>query len=151
MHAIYKAPQASLLDNIKADLLEGRSVRLQAKGWSMLPMIWDERDTLVLAPISREQLKVGMIVFAQTGSGRYIIHRIARIVGTRIELRGDGNPYQEEYVHPQTVFGELVEVQQKNRCLKQGDWRWRAYALLWPKNGNIRRILLFFYKRLFLR
>ena len=151
MHTIYKVPQASLLDNIKADLLEGRSVRLQAKGWSMLPMIWDERDTLVLAPISREQLKVGMIVFAQTGSGRYIIHRIARIVGTRIELRGDGNPYQEEYVHPQTVFGELVEVQQKNRCLKQGDWRWRAYALLWPKNGNIRRILLFFYKRLFLR
>ena len=151
MHTIYKAPQAPLLDNIKADLLEGRSVRLQAKGWSMLPMIWDERDTLVLAPISREQLKVGMIVFAQTGSGRYIIHRIARIVGTRIELRGDGNPYQEEYVHPQTVFGELVEVQQKNRCLKQGDWRWRAYALLWPKNGNIRRILLFFYKRLFLR
>ena len=131
MHTIYKVPQASLLDNIKADLLEGRSVRLQAKGWSMLPMIWDERDTLVLAPISREQLKVGMIVFAQTGSGRYIIHRIARIVGTRIELRGDGNPYQEEYVHPQTVFGELVEVQQKNRCLKQGDWRWRAYALLW--------------------
>ena len=151
MRTIYKAPQASLLDNIKADLHEGRSVRLQAKGWSMLPMIWDERDTLVLAPIYREQLKVGMIVFAQTGSGRYIIHRIARIVGTRIELRGDGNPYQEEYVHPQTVFGELVEVQQKNRCLKQGDWRWRAYALLWPKNGNIRRILLFFYKRLFLR
>ena len=151
MHTIYKSPQASLLDNIKADLLEGRSVRLQAKGWSMLPMIWNERDTLVLAPISQEQLKVGMIVFAQTGSGRYIIHRIARIVGTRIELRGDGNPYQEEYVHPQTVFGELVEVQQKNRCLKQGDWRWRAYALLWPKNGNIRRILLFFYRRLFLR
>lgn len=151
MHTIYKAPQASLLDNIKADLLEGRSVRLQAKGWSMLPMIWDERDTLVLAPISREQLKVGMIVFAQTGSGRYIIHRIAHIVGTRIELRGDGNPYQEEYVHPQTVFGELVEVQQKNRCLRKGDWRWRAYALLWPKNGNIRRILLFFYRRLFLR
>ncbi len=151
MYTIYKAPQASLLDNIKADLLEGKSVKLQAKGWSMLPMIWNERDTLVLAPISQEQLQVGMIVFAQTGSGRYIIHRIARIVGTRIELRGDGNPYQEEYVHPQTVFGELVEVQQKNRCLKQGDWRWRAYALLWPKNGNIRRILLFFYKRLFLR
>lgn len=119
MHTIYKAPQASLLDNIKTDLLEGRSVRLQAKGWSMLPMIWNERDTLVLDPISQEQLKVGMIVFAQTGSGRYIIHRIARIVGTRIELRGDGNPYQEEYVHPQTVFGELVEVQQKNRCLKK--------------------------------
>ena len=151
MHTIYKAPQAPLLDNIKTDLLEGRSVRLQAKGWSMLPMIWNERDTLVLDPISQEQLKVGMIVFAQTGSGRYIIHRIARIVGTRIELRGDGNPYQEEYVHPQTVFGELVEVQQKNRCLKKGDWRWRAYALLWPKNGNIRRILLFFYRRLFLR
>ena len=151
MYTIYKAPQSSLLDNIKADLLEGKSVKLQAKGWSMLPMIWNERDTLVLAPISQEQLQVGMIVFAQTGSGRYIIHRIARIVGTRIELRGDGNPYQEEYVHPQTVFGELVEVQQKNRCLKQGDWRWRAYAFLWPKNGNIRRILLFFYKRLFLR
>ena len=117
----------------------------------MLPMIWNERDTLVLAPISREQLKVGMIVFAQTGSGRYIIHRIARIVRTRIELRGDGNPYQEEYVHPQTIFGELVEIQQKNRCLRKGDWRWRAYALLWPKNGNIRRILLFFYRRLFLR
>lgn len=151
MYTIYKAPQSSLLDNIKADLLEGKSVKLQAKGWSMLPMIWNERDTLVLAPISQEQLQVGMIVFAQTGSGRYIIHRIARIVGTRIELRGDGNPYQEEYVHPQTVFGELVEVKQTNRCLRKGDWRWRAYALLWPKNGNIRRILLFFYKRLFLR
>lgn len=149
MQPIYRSQQASLLENIKADLLAGRRVKLQARGWSMLPMIWNDRDNLILAPIDRDKLSVGQIVFAQTGSGRYIVHRIVRIVGTRVELRGDGNPYQEEYVHPQTIIGELVAVERKGKLLKKGDCLWTMTERLWPRSGNLRRVLLYVYKRLF--
>lgn len=145
------AYQTALLQTVKEDLLSGKQVRLQALGWSMLPFIWHKRDTITLAPLSSDSIKVGRIVFAQMGSGRYVVHRISRIMGTRIELRGDGNPYQEEYVHPDTIFGELVEINRNGKVIKYDDVLWNMVRYVWPSNSVVRRILLYLYRVFVLR
>lgn len=72
-------------------------------------------------------------------------------MGTRIELRGDGNPYQEEYVHPDTIFGELVEINRNGKVIKYDDVLWNMVRYVWPSNSVVRRILLYLYRVFVLR
>lgn len=130
---------------------QGKEVRMRAKGWSMLPLIWDDRDVLYLVAPREGSISCGRIVLAQLGDGRYVLHRIAAIQGSRLLLRGDGNPYQEEYVHRDKVLGELVGVRRNGKQLSPKSFLWRAITLLWPKNGFIRRAILFAYRRMVVR
>lgn len=136
---------------IREQIAQGRKVTIRAKGWSMLPFIWDDRDTLTLAQLREDSYKVGRIVFAQLGTGRYIVHRIDRIEGSRFVLRGDGNPYQEEYVHRDKILAELVSIGRKGRTLSPSSLAWKLQASLWPRHGFLRRLILFFYRRLVVR
>lgn len=134
-----------------AQLAEGRRVKIRAKGWSMLPLLWDDRDTLTLAPIAPDDIKIGKIVFAQMGTGRYVVHRIVARKIDRLTLRGDGNPYQEEYVHVDKVLGELVAIKRGGKEVDKESLLWKLITHLWPRNGFLRRVLLFSYRRLVIR
>lgn len=136
---------------LRSRIAEGRQVRIRAKGWSMLPLIWDDRDVIVLGPLSPKSISVGRIVLAQLGTGRYVVHRITAIKGSRLSLRGDGNPYQEEYVHTQKVLAELVKVTRGGRDYSPESLQWKLTTWLWPSNGFVRRVILFFYRRLIVR
>lgn len=128
----------------------GRKVKLRAKGWSMLPLIWSDRDCLVLAPLSSESYQIGRIVFVQLGDRRYVVHRIVAIKEDRFTLRGDGNPYQYEYCHRDQIRAELTGIERAGKRLDTNSLFWRAFSSCWPSNGFLRRCLLFIYRRIFL-
>lgn len=130
---------------------EGKEVRMRAKGWSMLPLIWDDRDVLHLAAPSEDTISRGRIVLVRMGDGRYVVHRIVAIEGSRIVLRGDGNPYQVEYVHRDKVLGELVGIRRNGKEMNSRSFLWRIITLFWPSNAFIRRSLLFAYRRMVVR
>ncbi|MDY5858964.1 MAG: S24/S26 family peptidase [Porphyromonas sp.] len=136
-----------LLEQIKL----GKVVSIRAKGWSMLPLVWDDRDILHLAAPTERTVSVGRIILARMGDGRYVVHRIVAIEGNRVVMRGDGNPYQIEYLHRDKILGELVGVRRNGKEIKRGDFLWRAIGLLWPSNAFLRRVLLFAYRRLVVR
>lgn len=154
---ISKKGKAQVINNrqffqeLLAQLAEGRRVKIRAKGWSMLPLLWDDRDTLTLAPIAPEDIKIGKIVFAQMGTGRYVVHRIVARKIDRLTLRGDGNPYQEEYVHVDKVLGELVAITRGGKEVDKHSLLWKLITYFWPRNGFLRRVLLFSYRRLVIR
>lgn len=140
-----------LFSKIREQIADGRKVTIRAKGWSMLPLVWDDRDTLTLAAVSEDTFSKGRIVLAQLGTGRYVVHRIVCIKGARYCLRGDGNPYQEEYVHRDKIYAELISIQRGGRYIDAKHWLWKFCQYLWPKNGFLRRVLLFAYRRIVLK
>lgn len=135
-------------DEVLHMLSLGRKVKLRAKGWSMLPLIWSDRDNLILSPLTPDSYQVGRIVFVQLGDRRYVVHRIAEIKEDRFTLRGDGNPYQYEYCHRDQVRAELIAIERAGKRLDVGTLWWRIFAVCWPSNGFLRRCLLFAYRRL---
>ncbi len=143
----YKSLFSRLLEQIN----QGRKVTIRATGWSMLPLIWDDRDTITLGPLSENSIKVGNIVLAQLGNGRYVVHRITKIKNSRIVLRGDGNPYQEEYVHQEKILAELVSINRAGKIIDRNSLSWKLCTLLWPNHGFTRRVILFIYRRLVVR
>lgn len=128
---------------------QGRSVLIRAKGWSMLPLLWSERDKLTISPLQTDSIQVGRVVLAHLETKRYVVHRIVRIEGDKITLRGDGNPYQiEECTHSQ-ILGEMTCVIRDGKRIHRGDPLWQRIQDYWPSSPIIRRVFLAIYRRLF--
>lgn len=135
---------------VSQDLAAGFRVTIQASGWSMLPLLWDRRDKLVLAPLVEDSISLGRIVLVCIPPERYIVHRIVTIEGDRLTLRGDGNPYQREECERADVLGELVAIERAGKSYTRADKLWQRIECFWPSIPLVRRMLLAAYKRLFI-
>lgn len=67
-----------LMPLIKEQLSYGQSVRFSPKGKSMLPMLRENRDSVMLSPIP-EMLKKYDLPLYQRENGQYVLHRIIEI------------------------------------------------------------------------
>lgn len=135
-------------DEILRHIRGGKKVRINAKGQSMLPLIRECRDTIILESLANDERKSGSIVLAQLSDMRYVLHRIERIEGEKVILRGDGNPYSRECCDICQLLAEATAVECSNRRIAKGTFRWWCAQHLWPRNGHIRRVLLYVIRRL---
>ena len=84
-----------IIPEIAKLLDEGHSVTLKLRGVSMRPFLEDGRDKAILTkPCS--PLKVGDVVLAEVAPRRYALHRIVKIDGNSVVMRGDGNIATEQ-------------------------------------------------------
>lgn len=70
-------------------LEEGHTVTLPLRGYSMRPFLENNRDKGLLEKAVHVQ--VGDAVLAEVCPKKYVLHRIIRIQGNEVILRGDGN------------------------------------------------------------
>lgn len=128
--------------------MEGLSTRIVAKGNSMLPLVRNQRDELLLSPLTDQSIKKGNILLAQI-DGRYIVHRIEKINGDKVTLRGDGNPYQREQCSQKDLLAEMTVVfRDGKKEIHKGSFCWTFVRFLWFRNPFLRRIALFIIRRL---
>ena len=91
-----RAPNAVFFAPVKAQLEAGGQATFRLTGRSMRPFLEHERDHVVVASARGRQIKRGDVVLAQLGDDVYVLHRVWRIEGDNMVLRGDGNPYITE-------------------------------------------------------
>ena len=84
-------------------LLEGKSVRVQVQGQSMLPF-FRSGSTVTIKPIEKKDFKKLAVVFADAGN-HFVIHRIISIEGNLVTLLGDGNIVGTETMLEEKVYG----------------------------------------------
>jgi len=111
---------ADLLELSKDIFRRGKSVRFQAKGWSMRPFIRDG-DFIVVSPIENSSIKTGDVVFCITTDNKVIVHRIIRKhekdKDNRIIMfiKGDATFSSPEKVEIQNVLGKVAAVERNGR------------------------------------
>ena len=139
-----------LLPEIVKLLDEGHTVTLRLKGFSMRPFLEDGRDKALL--VKAVDPKVGDPVLAEVSEKHYVLHRIIAINGDQVVLRGDGN-LGEEHCTITDVKGAVIGFYRKGReMLDRTDGRkWRIYSWFWTRLYPIRRYLLAFYRRIWLK
>ena len=126
---------------------EGVSVTFPIRGYSMLPFIIGDRESIILQKPGKPA--VGDVVLAWVNGCRYVVHRIIRIQGNRVTLMGDGNLAGTEHctlADVKALATHVVSHAGKRRYLYAG-WRVRA-ARLWFRLLPVRRYLLWAYKLL---
>ena len=130
-------------------LNEGHTVTLLLKGFSMRPFLEDNRDKALLA--KAKDIQVGDAVLAETAPKHYVLHRIIKIQGETVTLRGDGN-LATEVCHVNDVHGYVIGFYRKGRTKldKTNGIKWRTYSHIWMALYPIRRYLLAAYRRIWI-
>lgn len=131
-------------------LESGHTVTLRLHGFSMRPFLEDNRDKALLVKATNS--KVGDAVLAEIAPKHYVLHRIVKIDGDKVTLRGDGN-LSDEHCSLNDVKGFALGFYRKGRTSldKTSGKKWRIYSYAWMRLFPVRRWLLAFYRRIWLR
>ena len=122
-------------------------------GVSMLPMLKNRRDTIIVKP-KTERLKRLDVALYHRGDD-YVLHRVLKPVEDGYIIRGD-NCYSLEHIPEEDVFGVLTEFYRKDKHYFCTDKKYLRYAerrlktykfraffvkLKWKIKGAARKIL----------
>ena len=75
-------------------------------GVSMYPMLRHRRDTIVIKPVEGRLSKFDVPLYKD--NGRYVLHRVIKVLPDAYIIRGD-NLISKEYVTDDKIIGKLVE------------------------------------------
>ena len=142
---IVELPNEQFLKEVRTLIAEGHDVTLRVRGVSMRPFLEDRRDKIVLTCLHRKPI-VGDAVLAEIAPGKYVYHRIVKIDGDKVTLRGDGNVYGTEQCRMEDVAAATRRLIRKGREYSPEGRAWRCYSKLWPEWPLARRVLLKMYR-----
>jgi hypothetical protein len=136
-------PARELMPVIRAALLRNQHVRLTATGSSMFPFIRGgdvvELEPLLLPPV------VGDLVLAQcpvcSEGERYVLHRVIRILGEEIFLRGDAQQDCEGPFRQGDLLGRATLRFRHGRVRRLDQGIWRHLGLAWNRCAPFNRWL----------
>lgn len=127
---------AILLSAVADMLREGKQVTLATKGYSMLPFIRGNVDSVRLQ--RHKNYSVGDVVLAEVLPKHYVLHRIIGIAGDAVTLSGDGNLQGTEHCRTENIVGRAEAI-----VGPKGRERKVATAQLWRRLPYwVRRIVL---------
>lgn len=123
-------------ESVLSLLLDGQSVTIPVKGWSMGPFLRSEKDNVTIAPVESlgRDLKKGDIVLFihhRLNGDIYVMHRIISINDDMYTLRGDNNPLNmKEYCRRGDIMGVIVSCRRDGKVYKPSSIKWRVYRWL---------------------
>lgn len=113
-----------------AEICERFEVRVN--GDSMLPLLGNGRDRLIVRHISESDEILGRIVMCRTAPGHYVVHRAIKIENNMITMRGDGRLTYDAPTNRENVIGIVEGVTRYNGKTEDcNSWSWRLRERLW--------------------
>ena len=119
-------------------LEKGGSVKFQPKGTSMLPMLRQGKDSVVLSPLP-ERLKRYDLPLYRRQDGSFVLHRIVE-VGDTFTCLGDNQFIPEPGITRQQLIGIVSGFYRGEKYYAVSQWRYRVYCCLWYRTRHLRRI-----------
>lgn len=101
-------PMSEMVEMIKEVVSTDGEFRLYPRGTSMLPLIVEGKDSVILTKPSL--LCVGDIVLYIRENGQYVLHRIVKIKGNNLFLCGDNQTDIETGVTTNEVIAKVTAV-----------------------------------------
>ena len=109
------------------------------RGVSMLPMLRQDRDLVVIQPTGGQCLAPLDVALYKRGE-QYVLHRVISLKEGGYIFRGD-NTYSPEYVPEDQVLGVLSSFVRNGREYAVTDPRYLRYARFWCAVYGLRFIL----------
>ena len=137
-------PALELMPIICAALQRGQQVRLRVSGGSMRPFM-HVGDIVELSPIDSLPL-VGDVLLVRCGSERerYVLHRLVRVEGRKLFIRGDAQEHCEGPFVRQDVLARVVKRHAKGRVRRFDSELWhflgRAWLACFPLSVRLLRL-----------
>ena len=146
-------PNHILIPDVKQKIDTLGSATIRVHGFSMRLFLENGRDKVTLCRPNEETLKRGDVVLAEVTPKLYVLHRIIRREGDQLTLMGDGNVAGTEHCLVKDVIGVVTAFYRKGRSVPDSaeGLKWKVYSKIWLALAPMRRWILAFYRRIWLR
>jgi hypothetical protein len=118
-----------LMPIICSALQRGQRVRMTATGGSMRPFLHNG-DVVELEPLDSLPV-MGDVVLVRSGRERYVLHRLVRVKGGKLFIRGDAQEYCEGPFTRGDVLGRVTRCCSNGRVRRLDSGPWRFAGLAW--------------------
>ena len=126
---------AELYPLIAEGIKSGGTYRFYPKGVSMLPLLKEDKDSVVLSSVS--DLKKGDIVLYRRENGMFVIHRIVKIADS-FTMCGDNQFLLEKGINKDQILAKVSSVYKGDKLLSFDSKSYRFYVKMLP----LRRFML---------
>ena len=113
-------------------------------GISMLPMLKNRRDTIVVTKKTGRLNPLDVALYKR--GEQYILHRVLKVTDTGYIIRGD-NCYADEIVPEEDVIGVLTEFFRKDKHVLCTDEKYLTYAKNRVKRYKLRRFFVLTWRK----
>ena len=127
----------ALMPLIREKLSTGQSVRFSPMGVSMLPMLRQKKDSVVLAAPPEKLKKYDLPLYVRD-NGKYILHRIIE-AGDSYTCCGDNQFQMETGIRHDQIIAVVTGFYREDKYISVTDRRYRAYCRLWDKSRSARK------------
>ena len=100
------------------------------KGDSMMPLIKQNRDLLIIKPVNGRLKKYDVPLYKRD-SGQYVLHRILKVRSNDYVICGDNRWVKEYGISDKHIIGVLAAVVRNGREITVNDRKYRLYVHLW--------------------
>ena len=137
---------ADAIEVIEEVLASGGEFRMYPKGTSMLPLIVQTRDSVVLKRNENDAAKKHDIAFYRRDNGQFVLHRVMDICddGT-YTMCGDNQTALEKGIRKDQIIAYVSGLYRKEKQVKMDGGAYSAYVFLWSKMPL--RHFVFFFQR----
>lgn len=135
-----------LLPLIRERLAAGEAVSFMPRGTSMLPMLRQGRDAVVLSPLPETLRKYDLPLYRRE-NGQFVLHRIVK-VGDTYTCIGDNQFRQEPGVRREQMIGLVTAFRRDGKEYSVNSPRYRWYCRFWHFSRPLRRVLYWLRRRM---
>ena len=129
------------LAQLLAVQLENGTAPLRVTGSSMHPILRHRRDTVYLQR-PEEPLKKGDVIFYCRDNGRYVLHRIVRVIGEGQYICSGDNQYIPETVLQPQVLAVAESFRRGKKSVTTRHVGYRIFVWVWVGLFPVRRPIL---------
>ena len=127
----FEMPMSESESLIREVVESGGEFRLYPKGTSMLPLIHQGKDSVILTRI-KENIKVGDVPLYKRGDGQYVLHRIVRKEkdGT-YTMCGDNQTALEKGIKKEQMIAVVSAICHGEKRVDTNKFSYKCYCFLW--------------------
>ena len=123
---------------IQESLALGKTVKFSPRGISMLPLLRQGEDNVILSPVP-EKLKKYDLPLYQRDDGSYILHRIVA-AGETYTCIGDNQFELETGLRQDQMIALVTAVERNGKVIPVTDWHYGLYCRVWHHSRTLRHI-----------
>ena len=122
-------PMEELMELLQLQMQTTGSAPLTVTGWSMIPMLHNRRDSVVIEPVMGRQKKGDLILYRRE-NGRYVLHRILRVKKEGYICCGD-NQFFTEKVEENQLIAVVTRFTREGKSCSVDNAGYRRYVWWW--------------------
>ena len=100
------------------------------KGISMMPLLRQDRDLLVVEPIGGRRCRKGEVVLYKRGQD-YILHRVTKVLPEGYVTWGDHNWKRDPIVYDDQILGVMTSLVRNGKEIFMDALSYRLYSEVW--------------------